>query len=96
MKTPRFLISLAVVVPLALALASAGAPRSGKNCTNESFEGAFGYRATGTVHASPGSPTVVAQIAAVGRFVADGQGSVTGHDVVTVNGAASPRTLTGT
>jgi hypothetical protein len=39
---------------------------------------------------------VAAQIAAVGRFVADGRGNVTGHDVVSVNGASSPRTLTGT
>lgn len=96
MKTPRLLISLAVLVPLALVLASAGASRSGRNCTNESLEGRFGYTAAATVHAPPGSPTMVAHIAAVGRFVADGEGNITGHDVGNVNGVATPRTLTAT
>lgn len=96
MNKARLLILLAVLVPFALAFASAGASRGGRHCTVHSLEGPYGYRATATVHVPPGSPTIVAYPAAVGRFVADGEGELTGHDVSNVNGVATPRTTTGT
>lgn len=92
----RLLILLVLLVPFALVFASAGASRHGRQCTNESLEGPFGYRGLGTVHVPPGSTTIVAYLAAVGRFVADGEGNITGHDVSNVSGAATPRTFTGT
>lgn len=96
MKKARLLILLAVLVPFALLFASAGASRGGRHCDEESLQGPYGYRATATVHVPPGSPTIVAYPAAVGRFVADGEGGLTGHDVSNVSGIASPRTTTGT
>lgn len=92
----RILILLVLLVPFALVFASAGASRHGKQCSDGSLRGPYGYRATATVHATAGSPTIVAHIAAVGRFVSDGRGGITGHDVSNVNGVATPRTLTGT
>lgn len=94
MKKARLLILLAVLVPFALLFASAGASRGGGDCTVHSLEGPYGYRATATAHVPPGSPTIVAYPAAVGRFVADGRGNATGHDVSNVNGVATPRTTT--
>ena len=96
MTKTRLLISLVVVVALALAVASAGSPRDRDHCTNASLKGAFGYTAEATVHAPPGSSTIVAHIYAVGRLVSDGRGSITGHDVSNVNGVATSRTLTAT
>lgn len=96
MKKARLLILLAVLVPFALLFASAGASRGSGDCTVQSLEGPYGYRATATVHVPAGSPTIVAYPAAVGRFVADGEGGLTGHDVSNVNGIATPRTTTGT
>ena len=92
----RLLILLVVLVPFALVFASAGASRHGRQCTDQSLRGAWGYSATATVHVPPGSPNIVAYPAAVGRFVADGQGNATGHDVSNVSGVATPRTTTAT
>ena len=92
----RLLILLVVLVPFALVFASAGASRHGRQCNDGSLRGAWGYSATATVHVPPGSPNIVAYPAAVGQFVADGQGNASGHDVSNVSGLATPRKTTAT
>lgn len=92
----RLLILLGVVSTFALVFASVGATRHGRQCNEGSLRGAWGYTATATAHVPPGSANIVAYPAAVGQFVADGQGNATGHDVSNVNGVATPRTTTAT
>jgi hypothetical protein len=75
---------------LALRLASMPKVQAQVSCTNASFQGAFGYTFTGLtgVNALP--------FAAVGRLVADGQGSVSGVETDSSNGEIFQRTYTGT
>jgi hypothetical protein len=75
---------------VALRLISMPKVQAQDSCTTASFQGAFGYTFTGLTgfNALP--------FAAVGRLVADGQGSLSGVETDSSNGDIFQRTYTGT
>src|SRR5262249_36970000 len=60
------------------------------SCTTASFQGAFGYTFTGITGVD------ALAFAAVGRWVADGQGSFSGAETASSGGKIFQRTYTGT
>ena len=80
-----FLAAVALVV-LTFTINSAG---SENNCNNASLNGSYGLHATGTILG-------VGPFSAVGRFIFDGQGNLTGILFERVNSNNVVETLTGT
>ena len=72
-----------------LSQAPAAAQDSINFCSNRNLRGSYGLHTTGAVIG-------VANLAAVGRFVFDGNGNLTGTLFVRVNGTTNMLTITGT
>jgi hypothetical protein len=73
----------------AVALSGTTTAQEKQSCSNATLHGSYGLHATGVI-------IDVGEFAAVGRFVFDGQGNLTGHLFARVDGNNSESTVTGT
>lgn len=79
--------STQILAALLFLLAGAIQLQAQDDCSVHSLQGAFGFRVTGI------NTALQAQFAVTGRFVADGEGSVTGIQLESVNGFQQPTTF---
>src|SRR5437660_1264740 len=60
-----------------------------QRCSNATFRGVYGFAASGSFFASPGTPSELFDLAIWARIVADGRGHATQQTSASVNGAYS-------
>ena len=60
-----------------------------QRCSNATFRGVYGFAASGSFFASPGTPSELFDLAVWARIVADGRGHATQQTSASVNGAYS-------
>jgi hypothetical protein len=91
MKRVLLLIGVVAMVIWARRIAAPPKIHADEGCTNASLNGAYGYSQSGFFY----GPNL-GIFGGMGRFVADGNGALTGADTLSIDGSAVRRKYTGT
>ena len=92
MKRVLLLIGTMAIVIWARRIAAPLKIHADDGCTNASLNGAYGYSQSGFFYSQNG----LGVFGGTGRFVADGNGALTGADTLSIDGSAVRRKYTGT